>query len=644
MCGIIGVLCVEAGWESKSVLYQGIMELLNRGYDSVGISFLDEEKNKIRQIRTLRIDDVLEALQKERYEFRVGMAHTRWATHGGVCIENAHPHIDTVSNTFALIHNGIIENFMDHKVFLESRGVVFRSGTDSEVIVNMIAYYVSISSTYPQEPDPEKRLENIIRYVLELLEGTYGLVIQCLMFPSRLYCARKGSPILLGITPDGRMGLIASEKSAFCGRVEKYVSLHDNSLHRIHISDEGRIQHDSIGADQTPSTPYEIRHCQSEESLMTSLSNIPNTSLGKKGEHTLMEIYQQPRTVQRCLRYGARFTSPLQGKIKIGGLDPIAERIRGCKNFYFFGCGTSYHAAQLAVYFFKKWTSVRFVQAIDGSEFLSTDLPKKNKDEERCCSVFISQSGETLDLFNVLKLTQDPMNVHLGIINVVDSMIARTVEAGVYMGCGKERGVASTKTFTSSVIIGWLMAHWYAGTVFPDAGVYTNFHNVVEEFLPYTESVLDRWIHQQERFKQTKSMFILGKGMDFFIAHEGALKIKELCRIHAEAYPSGALKHGPFALLDETTPVFMIMTDPEGAAKCQNAIHEIRSRNAPVYVITSLTNNNDNDDDQTLVVPSHPWSFLLAGIVFQLLSVRLSLSLGFDPDFPRNLAKVVTVE
>lgn len=643
MCGIVGVLCVEAGWDVKSVMYQGLLELLNRGYDSMGISYLLETTGDRHTTRSIHKDEFFRALEREKREFRNGIAHTRWATHGEVSVKNAHPHIDVVHGNFAVVHNGIIENFQEHRAFLASHGFPCRSDTDSEIIPNLMAYYYHLN----QETDPTTRLENSIRYVLERLDGTYGLVIQARDFPTRLYCARKGSPLLLGITHDRRMGILVSEKSAFGGRVTDYLSLLDNSLHRLEISSEGHIVYESIGADRSPSILYS--HAEDDPSLLLSASSSDRmASAAAPGEHTLREIFEQPGTIQRCLRFGARF-SPT-GRVKLGGLDAMADKIRACEHFYFLGCGTSFHAAQICAFFFRKWTpSASVVLAIDASEFSTLELPRGN---QKTCLVFITQSGETLDLYNTLRLVDDPgvdnhhkKYIKLGIVNVVDSLIARGVDAGVYMGCGKERGVASTKTFTSSVIIGWLMAHWVAQTTLRpnELVLYNTFHETVAEFLRgAAETTARAWT---ERLRNnTSSLFVLGRGLDYFLAREAALKIKELCYLHAEAYPSGALKHGPFALLDADTHVLVIMTDTETSSRTRNAIHEIHARGSTVLLLTTSLDDIPIDPDRVLLIPTHPWSGLLASMALQLLATRLSLTRGINPDFPRNLAKTVTVE
>jgi glucosamine--fructose-6-phosphate aminotransferase (isomerizing) len=337
-------------------------------------------------------------------------------------------------------------------------------------------------------------------------------------------------------------------------------------------------------------------------------------------------------------------------KVKLGGLDRIGAKVRNCRHIYLFGCGTSYHVAQLGAVFFRRYTDAHVVLAYDASEFEVGDLPRLTEASSPCACLFISQSGETLDLSRVMEKLDfmGPENyIKLGIVNVVDSLIARNVEAGVYMNCGRERGVASTKSFTASVIIAWLIAHWYAETLLETVSLYASFAGTVESFLvdikPRLQGLLACLFPAGSA---PSSVLLLGKGLDFYIAKEGSLKIKELCYVHAEAYPSGALKHGPFALLEENTVVLFLATDPDGFQKTRNALHEVTARKPRVllFCTPSFVAKETTDGVETVLVPDHPWSFLLANMALQYFALCLSLARNINPDFPRNLAKVVTVE
>lgn len=636
MCGIVGILSLETNWQIKSILYEAILELLNRGYDSMGVSLLLEDRFSVK--KALETPDILQFLKEEKRETRNGVAHTRWATHGGVTLANAHPHIDSIRGEFALVHNGIIENFEQHKTRLQEEGVVFVSSTDSEVIVNLIAHhFYELNSTGGETRD---RLIHSIQETLGSLEGTYGIIVQSTLFPDTLFCARRGSPLLIGVDKKRTRGMIVSEKSGFLHHVEEYVSINDSGIYCLE-NRQGEVVYSCIG-DNCNVTRYALDTNTKESRNCDGFTC-----------HTEKEVWDQPASIRRCLNYGSRFT-PLK-TVKLGGLDRLSATLRNCQHIYIFGCGTSYHVALLGALFFRRFTDVPVVLAYDASEFDVADLPRLQESsgapsgsERMRCSLFISQSGETLDLYTVLQQLTGDDHITLGIVNVVDSLIARSVDGGVYMNCGRERGVASTKSFTTSVIITWLIAHWFSQTVLPDVSLYSGFADTVQEFLDTSTPRLREVAHSLFASTEAKSVLLLGKGIDFFIAKEASLKIKELCYLHAEAYSCGALKHGPFALLEEDMIVIFIVTDPAGFQKSRNALHEVVARRPRVLLVCTpsflATDKVVGGVVETVLVPDHPWSFLLANIALQYVALQVSLSRGIDPDFPRNLAKVVTVE
>jgi len=621
MCGIVGVLSSTENWRTKSILYGSIVELLNRGYDSIGACFISEGAYHIK--KSLEKDVLLDYLKEEKRDFSNGTAHTRWATHGGVTLENAHPHLDTLEGQLTIVHNGIIENFEENKQFLLEKKCCFRSSTDSEVIINKIAYHFYITEK-DVEKDIQKRLLRSMALTTSALEGTYGIIVQCLLLPGVLFCARKGSPILMGVSDDKTLGMVVSEKSGFLNHVREYISINDNSLYCMENKD-GCVRCYCAGdGDYCGATLFLNDWTQEETSHAYS-------------SFTEKEIMEQPSSIRRCLHYGSRLTG--LGRVKLGGLEQVPS-LRECRRFYLFGCGTSYHAALLGARFLRRFTRASFAMALDASEFSTADLPPSD-DGSRACALFISQSGETLDLYSVLeKLSID---VKLGVVNVVDSLIARNTDGGVYLNCGKEKGVASTKSFTSSVIVLWLIARWLSDEPIEDVTAYSGFGDVVERFLETNWARLHTLATTIP--SSTTSMFILGKGTDLFIAMEACLKLKELAYVHAEAYSSGSLKHGPFALLEEGTPVVFLATDPEGFQKTRNALHEVAARGARVIVVGTLSFEFDKTlGVEFIEVPSHPWSFLLANIAMQVFALHLSTARGNEPDYPRNLAKVVTVE
>jgi glucosamine--fructose-6-phosphate aminotransferase (isomerizing) len=564
-------------------------------------------------------DVLLDFLKEEKRDFSNGTAHTRWATHGGVCLENAHPHRDTLQGQLTIVHNGIIENFEENKRFLLEKNVGFRSSTDSEVIINKIAYHFYRGT---EETDPQKRLLRSIALTTSALEGTYGIIVQCLLLPGILFCARKGSPILMGVSDDKTLGMVVSEKSGFMNHVREYISLNDNSLYCLENKD-GCVR----------------CYCAGDYCGATLFLNdwVPEEASHAYASFTEKEIMEQPSSIRRCLHYGSRLTG--SGRVKLGGLERVPS-LRDCRRFYLFGCGTSYHAALLGARFFRRFANAPLAMAFDASEFSTADLPHPDTGS-RACALFISQSGETLDLYSVLeKLSID---VKLGVVNAVDSLIARNTDGGVYMNCGKEKGVASTKSFTSSVIALWLIARWFSDEPIEDIAVYSGFGDVVERFLATNWDRLHGLA--MTFFSSTSSMFVLGKGADLFIAMEACLKLKELAYVHAEAYSSGSLKHGPFALLEEGTPVIFLATDPDGFQKTRNALHEVAARGARVIVVGTSSFEFDKTLGVDFIeVPTHPWSFLLANIAMQVFALHLAAVRGNQPDYPRNLAKVVTVE
>lgn len=619
MCGIVGILSCEENWHVKSVLYESISELLNRGYDSMGVSLLIP--TGFHRKRSLQKEIIFDFLKQETHNIKNGIAHTRWATHGGVTIENAHPHIDTMETQIAIVHNGIIENYQEQKDFLIQKNIVFSSETDSEVIVNLIAFHYTTSTT----PNVKTRLMESIIAALEKLEGTYGIIVQSTLLPDHLFCARRGSPILIGINKEKTIGMIVSEKSGFLHYIQEYVSLEDNCLYCVHHDNNHHISYHCFGENCGISSLYKNEHDHGTVALPAHFRCF-----------TEKEIWEQPEAIQRTL--GHRLTSG--GYIKFGGLESLQKELYTCSNIFIFGSGTSYHVAMMAMQFFKTSAHIDLCLAFDASEFSLDDLPNTRNTKSAC--IYISQSGETLDLYSVLRKLQSRQHFfHLGIINVVDSLIARSVDAGVYMNCGKERGVASTKSFTSSAIISWMMAHWFSLQPVSRVSEIRYFPVLVKEFL-------DKHYHEWTGIAATtfhySSILILGKGIDLYIAKEASLKIKELAYIHAEAYSSTSLKHGPFALLDKNILVFFVATDQDSFQKSRNALYEVTARNVRTIVVCTPSFEIDYQLYETILVPEHPLAFLLANIVFQSIALEMAFLKNNNPDFPRNLAKVVTVE
>jgi len=619
MCGIVGVISNEN--EIVDTLMKGLLELQNRGYDSMGVSLMDPTGLFVHKDVCHHQDDIAGLLSQidTTKSYLNGIAHSRWATHGGITKENAHPHV-CFQNIFSIVHNGIIENFNELKEkLIHEHHVCFQSDTDSEVIVNLI------SVLFQQQRSDLSTMDKVIRSIcstLPQLQGTYGLVIQCRLLPQNLFCVRYGSPLVVGIYDKGVM--IVSEKSALDHHVRMYMPIED---HDLIILQDDKIK---------PIT--RISDVQRE---MVFLENTSQTSddKGEYGTWTEKEIMEQPTAIERCIKNGSRILSDNSG-VKLGGLLENKEKIDKTDHLILLGCGTSYHACLLVSHYFRTMKNkIQTVQVCDGSEFDVSYIPKTG----HTTLIVVSQSGETMDLLlSIRKFRQaQPDFLILGVINVVDSIIARTVDGGLYTNSGKERGVASTKSFTTQIITLYMIACFFSScyTISSHLQIIRNLPLIIRYNLPrYFESVRTQ---VRDYVIQFSNLFIVGKSFDYHIAMEASLKMKEISYIHAEAYSSSSLKHGPFALLDENMLVILLSNVPSERNKLENAYQEIKARHAPLLVISY---ENIHDCPHYINIPYHYFSYLEANIVLQILALELSLAKGIHPDYPKNLAKVVTVE
>ena len=440
MCGIVGVISNEK--DIVDTLMKGLLELQNRGYDSMGVSLMDATTFVVHKDVCHHQDDIAALLSKvdKTKQYCNGIAHSRWATHGGISKENAHPHV-CFQNLFSLVHNGIIENFHELKhQLIDKHDIPFHSNTDSEVIVNMI------SVCYQQQPPEFSLMDKVIRSICSTvpqLQGTYGLVIQYRWLPQNLFCVRYGSPLVVGIYEEGVM--IVSEKSAFNEHVHMYMPIED---HDLIILQDDKIK---------PIT--RISDVQRE---LVFLENVNATS-DDKGSYktwTEKEIMEQPNAIERCIKNGSRILADNSG-VKLGGLMENKEKIDTTDHIILLGCGTSYHACLLVSQYFRTMKNkIQTVQVCDGSEFDVSLIPKSGN----TTLIVVSQSGETMDLLLSIRKFQQirPNFLILGVINVVDSIIARTVHGGLYTNSGKERGVASTKSFTTQIITLYMIACFFS--------------------------------------------------------------------------------------------------------------------------------------------------------------------------------------
>ena len=620
MCGIFGLVLLENNDNLYQIIINGLIQLENRGYDSAGLCVINNNMFEVYKYASTNEINAIEKLNNIQFnnlaDVNIGFGHNRWATHGGKTDENAHPHLSN-SGKFSIVHNGIIENYKELKKILISKGFTFKSQTDTEVIVNLIELnYNKCNNVYES-----------IKLTIENLKGTYGLIIQSVFEPNILYCVRNGSPLLVGQSEDKI--IVTSEQSGFCGMISNYITLHNDDI--CIISRENV----PLGVSVKTKQNYKKKNVTVLESELNPYPFI---------HWTLKEIYQQPEVVLNSINKGGRIKNDYE--VKLGGLERYSTSLKIVNNIILLGCGTSYFAGLYGMYYFKHLCNLNTIQAFDGAEFDEYDIPKIGV----TALILISQSGETKDLHRCIEIAKNHNLLTIGIVNVVDSLIAREVDCGIYCNAGKEVGVASTKAFTSQVVCLSMAAIWFAELHNINrqkrVKMICDLHNLSNDI----QKTLDECsIKIQEIVNNFKSnnMFILGKGTDEFIAKEGALKVKEISYIHAEGYSSGSLKHGPFALLDENFPVIICNLDQKHSNKILNCYQEVASRNSPIIFITnnlSLFESNDITCEYILVPENKSYASLLGIIPIQLFAYYHSVNKGINPDKPKNLAKVVTIE
>jgi glucosamine--fructose-6-phosphate aminotransferase (isomerizing) len=612
MCGITGFIGNENAFTQ---ILAGLYQLQNRGYDSAGISVIENGEIYTHKFASSDTISALTRLAEFKNHYNtgnIGIGHTRWATHGAKTDANSHPHVSH-DGLFSLVHNGIIENYQEIKRDLCERGIELKSQTDTEVIVNLISVYFA---EYGE-------VERAIQKTIQELKGTWGIAVLYKDEPNKLYCTRHGSPLLVGV--DGNRAMVTSEQSGFCNQFGKYIVLNNQDVCVLTRISDGNIH-------------MNTRDVYSAKSAL----NVNSTLTPAPYPHwTIKEIHEQIDSSLRAISLGGRLLS--NNEVKLGGLYERESELKQLDNIILLGCGTSFHAGMIGSHYLKEIGGFNSVQLFDGAEFGEADIPKMGKTG----LILLSQSGETKDLHRCIQIAHDKDLFMIGVVNVVDSLIAREVHCGCYLNAGREVAVASTKAYTSQVIILSMISIWFAQI----KGIYElkrkamlrdlrALHMDIDKTLQMSESVIRDEI--VPLFKDQKNCFLLGKGKCESIAREGALKIKEISYIHAEGYSTSSLKHGPFALLELNFPVILIAPNDEHYAKSMNAYEEIRSRHATVIMITD---DSKCDKPNHIKIPlNKTYRDLLTIIPLQLLSYELSLSRGLNPDMPRNLAKVVTVE
>lgn len=608
MCGII---CYVGQKQASSILLEGLKQLEYRGYDSAGLAI--QQENDIACYRAVgKIVELERKLNGVDINGTVGIAHTRWATHGEPSEANAHPHRDQDENVF-VVHNGIVENFLVLKKRLEKQGITFRSETDTEVLAHLIGLNFNGS------------LNEAVRKTMSQVEGTFGLAVIHRNAPGEIVVARRGSPLIIGVGEDGHFA--ASDVSAMVRHTNKVVHLEENELATLTTK--------GFSISTAQAKPI-------ERSTETVEWRAEDAELSGFPHFMLKEIYEQPETIKNAFRGRLE---PGEGVPKLGGIMPVWERLKECRHLVIVACGTSYYAGAVGRYVFEKLTEID-VEVELASEFRY----RKLNFPENTFLVALSQSGETADTLAAIREAKRKGASLLGIVNVVGSSISRETEAGIYNHAGPEIGVASTKIFTSQLTILTLLAlllgrhHNLSLTEGVEA------IRAIQALPELMKDVLSQAHHIEaiaEKYHKCSNWLFLGRKYNYPIAMEGALKLKEVSYIHAEGYPAGEMKHGPIALINPEMPTVAIIPKDDMYEKMFSNIQEIKSRKGPVIAIATKGDDDLREIVDDVIEIPKTLDFLnpiLAVVPCQLLAYYCASLLNRDIDKPRNLAKSVTVE
>jgi glucosamine--fructose-6-phosphate aminotransferase (isomerizing) len=611
MCGIVAYIGPR---EAYPVILKGLKRLEYRGYDSAGVALLDGSLKVFR--KKGKVAELEETLQGKDLHAHIGIGHTRWATHGEPSDRNAHPHL-SASGRFSMIHNGIIENYALLKQELQNKGYHFTSDTDTEVLLNFIED-IQQNNNCP--------LEEAVRIALKRVVGAYVIVLLDKEDPDTLIAARKGSPLVIGIGKSEHF--LASDASPIIEYTKEVVYVND---YEVAIVKRDELILKNLGNERQ--TPY-----------ITKL-DMELAAIEKGGyEHFMLkEIFEQPQTVYDCLRGRLDMQA---GTITLSGIQKYAGEIMNAGRIIMVACGTSWHAGLVAEYIFEELCRIN-VEVEYASEFRYRN-PVIHKGD---VIIAISQSGETADTLVAIETAKKRGAIILGVVNVVGSSIARLSDAGAYTHAGPEIGVASTKAFTAQLAVLTMIALTigYQRRAI-DEQRYLHLLQELNAVPDKIASILQAKDHIKEiaeKYKDVSNALYLGRGYNFPVALEGALKLKEISYIHAEGYPAAEMKHGPIALVDETLPVVFVATRDSYHEKVISNMQEIRARNGRIIAII---NEGDTQSmalaDDVIVVPEADEIIapMLSVVPLQLLAYYTGVAKGLDVDKPRNLAKSVTVE
>ena len=615
MCGIVGYLGQREAFE---VIVKGLQRLEYRGYDSAGLMLFDGDQITVSKTKGKVFDLKEKAENAHTVNGALGIGHTRWATHGVPNDVNSHPHLSN-SERLAIVHNGIIENYQSLKTTLEQRGYTFKSDTDTEVLVNLIEEI---------QQKEQVKLAKAVRLALNQVVGAYAIVVFDREQPDRLVTARMGSPLAIGV--GDKEYFIASDASPFIAYTSNAIYLEDGEMAVIARDEEVEVR--------------KIKSNKEVDPFIVELElSLEEIEKGGYDHFMLKEIYEQPKAIQDTFR--GRLLSD-QGLIKMAGVEQHLNTFLEAKRIIIAACGTSWHAGLVGEYIFETYLRIP-VEVEYASEFRYRDPVIGPGD----VLIAISQSGETADTLAAIKLAKSKGAFVFGICNVVGSSIARETHAGAYTHAGPEIGVASTKAFTTQITVLTLIALKLSQAKESLSHSEINHLTKALEAVPEkVQEVLELDAHIKaiaSAYYQAENSLYLGRGYNFPVALEGALKLKEISYIHAEGYPAAEMKHGPIALIDEQMPVFVIATRKGHYEKVVSNIQEIKSRKAKIIAIVT---KGDKEvaalADHCIEIPEIEESLspILTTIPLQLLAYHIAIMRGCNVDQPRNLAKSVTVE
>lgn len=621
MCGIVGYIGEK---QAFPILIEGLKKLEYRGYDSAGVALVKDQGELNVYKTTGKVANLETLVDGKDIEGHVGIAHTRWATHGEPSVKNAHPHVSMDGN-IAIVHNGIIENYQVLKQQLVDRGYMFNSTTDTEVLCQLIDYYYNNNGS---------NLLSAVCSALNDVIGAYAIVVTEKKNPHHLVAARQSSPLVVGVGKDNKEFFIASDATPIVEHTDKVVYLDDGQIADISIDNGLHIVNHSN------------KQCQFD--IKTVDMDISKLSKGGFDHFMLKEIYEQPNCLRDAMsgRLIANAEHPENNRIVLSALRDYRDRLVNARNIIILGCGTSWHAGligkQLIESMCRKRVSVEYA-----SEFRYNN-PVVDKDD---VVIAISQSGETADTLAAIQLAKQHGALIFGIVNAVGSSIARETDTGIYLHVGPEIGVASTKAFTGQVA----MLTLFALALGHETGTLSDneYHKIIGE-LALIPTKMEKELEVTEKIANLAKMFTyahnflyLGRGFNYPVALEGALKLKEISYIHAEGYPAAEMKHGPIALVDQDMPIVFIATHHKLYEKIISNMQEVKSRKGRILAIVTEGDEHVREiADNVIEIPKTENCLvpLLSVVPLQILAYFVAVDKGLNVDMPRNLAKSVTVE